>query len=152
MIWEELDDQYQSSTIPNYQAKKAEILAKVNSHNAVPSWSGQEVNVAIGESLTLTDSNGIFKDMTLESNNTNATVKQDGNNLTITPSSSFVNGTIKFSKFQSRAVGTSIIYEKPNQQSMVKFHLESNVTATIKVKEQMGKVTLTKAGEEFKTT
>lgn len=152
MIWEELGDQYQSSSIPNYQAKKAEIMVKVNSHSTVPSWNGQEVNVAIGESLTLTDSNGIFSGMTLESNNTNATVKQDGNKLIITPSSSFKDGTIKFSKFPSSAVGTSIIYEKPNQQSMVDFHLESNVTATIKVKEQMGKVILTKTGEEFKTT
>lgn len=127
-------------------------MAKVNQHNALPSWNGKEANATVGVSLTLTDSNGILSGMTLESNNTNATVKQDGNKLTITPSPSFTDGTIKFSKFPSSAVGTSIIYQQPNQQSMVEFHLESNVTATIKVKEQMGKVTLTKIGDEFNTT
>lgn len=152
MIWEQLGDQYQSSTIPNYQARKAEIMVLVNKHSTLPSWNGQVVNLGIGESLTLTDSNGVLSDMILESNNTSAAVKQDGNKLTITPGSDFKDGTITFNKFPSSAVGTSIIYKKPNEQSMVEFHLESSVKATITVKEQMGKVTLTKTGEESGTT
>lgn len=152
MIWEELGDQYISSTIPNYHARKAEIMELVNKHNNLPSWNGQEINVAVGESLTLTDSNGVFSDMTLESNTTNAIVNQDENKLTITPSSTLKEGTITFRKVPSSAVGTSIIYKKPNQQSMVEFHLESSVQATIKVKEQLGKVTLTKTGKESGTT
>lgn len=152
MIWEELGDQYISSTIPSYQTRKAEIMALVNKHNTLPSWNSGEINVAVGESLTLTDSNGVFSDMTLESNTTNATVKQDGNKLTITPGSTFKDGTITFRKVPSSAVGTSIIYKKPNEQSMVEFHLESSIQATIKVKEQLGKVTLTKTGEIFGST
>lgn len=60
MIWEELGDQYISSTIPNYHQRKAEIMAMVNSHDTLPSWNNQKVSVTIGESITLTDSNGVL--------------------------------------------------------------------------------------------
>lgn len=33
MIWEQLGDQYVSSTIPNYHQRKAEIMALVNKHD-----------------------------------------------------------------------------------------------------------------------
>lgn len=134
MIWEQLGDQYQSSTIPNYQARKAEIMELVNKHNTLPSWNDQEINVAVDESITLTDFNGNLSDMTLESNTTNAIVKQDGNKLTITQSSTYKDGTISFRKVPSSAVGTSIIYQKPNQQSMVEFHLKSSIQATFTTK------------------
>jgi hypothetical protein len=86
MIWEELGDQYISSTIPNYHQKKTEIMALVNKHDTLPSFNGQSVSVTVDDSITLTDSNGVLKDMTLESNATNATVNHSGNSLKITPS------------------------------------------------------------------
>ncbi|MGX7173542.1 Cys-Gln thioester bond-forming surface protein [Enterococcus ratti] len=45
MIWEELGDQLQTTTIPNYQQRKAEIMALVNRHDTLPSWNGQTVTV-----------------------------------------------------------------------------------------------------------
>lgn len=68
MIWEQLGDQYQSSTIPNYHQRKAEIMALVNKHDTLPSFNGQSVSVTVGDSITLTDSNGVLRDMTMESN------------------------------------------------------------------------------------
>ncbi|MGH1805843.1 SpaA isopeptide-forming pilin-related protein [Enterococcus gallinarum] len=133
MIWEEVGDQFQSTTIPNYHARKAEILTMVNKHDILPSFHGSTVSVIVGESITLTDSNHVLADMTLESNSTNTTLKQDGNKLTITPSTTSNDGSITFRKVPSNAVGTSIIYKKPNNQSMVEFYLESSKQATVKV-------------------
>lgn len=53
IILEELGDQYVSSTIPNYQQRKAEIMAMINRHDTLPSWHNQEVKVTVGESVTL---------------------------------------------------------------------------------------------------
>lgn len=152
MIWEELGDGYVSSTIPNYPQRKTEIMAMVNRHDTLPSWNGQEIAIKAGEPITITDSNGVFSDMNLESNTTNASLKQNGNQLVITPDKNFNNGTISFNKVPNNEVGTSIIYRKPNEQSMVEFHLESTKQATIKVKEQLGKVSLTKSGKDFGST
>lgn len=149
MIWEEIGDQYQSSTIPNYQQRKAEIMALVNTHDTLPSWHGQEVSGKVGESITLTDSNGVLIDMSLESNTTNAKLKQDGNTIVLTPSKDSSNGTITYRKVPKSEVGTSIIYRKPNQQSMVEFHLESSKQASVKVKIiKLGNLQATKIDED----
>ena len=133
MIWEELGDQYQTSTIPHYQGRKAEIMALVNKHDTLPSFNGQSVSVTVGDDITLTDSNGVLKDMTMESNSTNATAVHSGNSLKITPSADSNDGTITFRKVPQNEVGTSIVYKKPREQSMVEFHLESSKQATVKV-------------------
>ncbi|PTO39050.1 hypothetical protein C6P52_06165 [Enterococcus mundtii] len=86
MIWEELGDQRQSTTNPNYDKRKAEIMALVNRHDTLPSWNGQTVTDKVGGSVMLTDSNNVLVDMSLESSNTNATLKQNANSLVITPS------------------------------------------------------------------
>ncbi|MBH6948358.1 Cys-Gln thioester bond-forming surface protein [Clostridioides difficile] len=149
MIWEELGDQYISSTIPNYHQRKAEIMAMVNSHDTLPSWNNQEVQVTVGDSITLTDSNGVLSGMTLESNNTNATLHQNGNTITITPSASSNDGSITYRKVPQSEVGTSIVYTKPQHQTLVEFHLESSKQATAKVDViKLGNVQATKIDED----
>lgn len=149
MIWEELGDQYVSSTIPNYQQRKAEIMAMVNRHDTLPSWDGQEVSVKVGESITIVDSNSVLNDMTLESNTTNTSLKQDGNKLVITPNKDSTRGSITYRKVAQNEVGTSIIYRKPQEQSMVEFHLESSKRASVKVNViKLGNVQVTKIDEE----
>jgi LPXTG-motif cell wall-anchored protein len=149
MIWEQLGDQYVSSTIPNYHQRKAEIMALVNKHDTLPSFNGQSVSVTVGDSLTLTDSNGVLRDMTMESNTTNATTSHNGNSLKITPSANSNDGTITFRKVSQNEVGTSIVYKKPHEQSMVEFHLESSKQATVKVDViHLGNIQATKIDEE----
>lgn len=149
MIWEELGDQRQSTTIPNYDQRKAEIMALVNRHDTLPSWNGQTVTVKVGDSVTLTDSNNVIADMSLDSNSTNATVKQNGNTLVITPSKNSKNGSITYRKVPQNKIGTSIVYRKPNEQSMVEFHLESAKQASVKVSViKLGNLQATKIDEE----
>lgn len=149
MIWEELGDIYRSSTIPNYQQRKAEIMALVKKHDTLPSWHNQEVTIKVGDSLTLKDTNNILSDMTLESNSTNSTIKQDGNTLIITPSADSKNGNITFRKIPQNEVGTSIVYKKPKEQAMVEFHLESSKQTNLKVNIiKLGNVKVRKIDED----
>lgn len=149
MIWEELGDQRQSTTIPNYDQRKAEILALINRHDTLPSWNGQTVTVKDGDSVTLTDSNNVIADMSLDSNSTNATIKQNGNTLVITPSKNSKNGSITYRKVPQNKIGTSIVYRKPNEQSMVEFHLDSAKQASVKVNViKLGNLQVAKIDEE----
>jgi LPXTG-motif cell wall-anchored protein len=149
MIWEELGDQLQATTIPKYQQRKAEIMALVNRHDTLPSWNGQTVSVKVGDSVTLTDSNGVVSGMSLETNNTNANLKQDGNTLVITPSKNSNNGSLTYRKVPQNKVGTSIVYRKPHEQSMVEFHLESAKQASVHVNViKLGNLQATKIDEE----
>ncbi|HAO6008566.1 TPA: Cys-Gln thioester bond-forming surface protein [Listeria monocytogenes] len=133
MIWEQLGDQYVSSTIPNYHQQKAKIMSLVNRHDMLPSFNGKTISVNVGDTITLTDSNGVLSDMTMESNNTNAFATHNENSLKITPNANSNDGTITFRKVPQNEVGASIVYKKPHEQSMVEFHLESSKQATIKL-------------------
>ncbi|CAM4315393.1 SpaA isopeptide-forming pilin-related protein [Erysipelothrix aquatica] len=149
MIWEELGDVYQSSTIPNYQERKAEIMTLVKKHDTLTSWHNQELSVKVGETLTLKDSNGVLSDMTLESNSTNTSLKQNGNTLVITPTATSNNGAITYRKVPQKEVGTSIVYKKPKEQSMVEFHLEDSKQAKVEINViKLGNVKVMKVDEE----
>lgn len=104
-----------STTLPNYQKRKAEIMAMVNKHDTLPSWHNKEVPIKVGDSLTLKDYNNVLTDITLESNATKASLKQNGDTIIITPSATSNNGKIIYRKVPQNEVGASIVYKKPNQ-------------------------------------
>ncbi|WP_086445497.1 SpaA isopeptide-forming pilin-related protein [Candidatus Enterococcus lemimoniae] len=133
MIWGELGDKYISSSIPNYEKRKAEIMAQVNRHDTLPSWHNQEVSVQVGKPLTLSDTNGVFSDMSLTSNPTNTSLSTKGNELTITANQDSTNGTLSYQKVANAKIGTSIVYKKPNHQTLVEFHLDNTKQANLKV-------------------
>lgn len=133
MIWGELGDKYVSSDIPNYHERKAEIMELVNKHSTLPSFNNQSFTVQVGKSLTLNDTNKVISSMDLSSNTTNTSIELSGNTLKLTPSSTSKDGSITFQKIASHDIGTSIIYKKPNAQSLVEFHLENNVTSKINI-------------------
>ncbi|AVQ40530.1 hypothetical protein C7M56_18385 [Clostridium botulinum] len=88
----------------------------------------KKVAVTAGDSITLTDSNNVLTDMTLESNITNANLKQNGNTITIKTNENSNSGMITHGKITQNAVGTSIIYKRLQEQYMMQFHLECSKT------------------------
>ncbi|MBC1645823.1 Cys-Gln thioester bond-forming surface protein [Listeria welshimeri] len=149
MIWGELGDKYISSSIPNYEQRKAEIMAQVNRHETLPSWHNQEVSVQVGKPLTLNDTNGVFSGMSLTSNSTNTSISTKGNELKITAKQDSTNGTLSYQKVANAKVGTSIVYKKPNHQTLVEFHLDSTKQANLKVNIiKLGNVRIQKLDED----
>lgn len=110
MIWEELGDQYISSTIPSYHERKAEIMAQVNKHDTLPSFTNQTINATAGQTTVLKDTNGVLADMSFTSNTTNASISVDGNSILITPKADSKDGKLSFQKVPNKEVGTSIVY------------------------------------------
>ncbi|MBC2117844.1 SpaA isopeptide-forming pilin-related protein [Listeria booriae] len=124
MIWETLGDTYQSSTIPNYAKRKGEIMNLINRYNTNPSFANKTYTVSVGETLVIDDSNTVLSDMQLASIPKNLKVEKDGNKLKITATSNSESGIVSLQKVTNNKVGTSIIYTKPDRQSLAKFQLE----------------------------
>ncbi|WP_423363094.1 thioester domain-containing protein [Mycoplasma sp. P36-A1] len=127
MIWEALGDTYKSSNIPNYQTRKAQMMAQVNNYNTLPSWHDEQFDVKVGDSITLTDASGIFSRIQLASNPTGAQLHANGNQLKITPSATSNDGAITYKKVPTNQIDASIVYKKPQHQTLVEFHLEQNI-------------------------
>ncbi|RKA27935.1 hypothetical protein DYZ85_00717 [Listeria monocytogenes] len=124
MIWETLGDRYQSSTIPNYAKRKGEIMNLINRYNTNPSFANKTYTVNVGETLVIDDSNTVLSDMQLASIPKNLKVEKDGNKLKITARSDSQSGVVSLQKVPNNKIGTSIIYTKPERQSLAKFQLE----------------------------
>ncbi|HDN2513840.1 Cys-Gln thioester bond-forming surface protein [Clostridioides difficile] len=133
MIWEELGDKFISTTLPNYHKRKAEILEKVNRHNILPSWNKQDITIKSGETIKLEDKNGIIREMQLESNNTGTDIVIEENTLKITANKNSNSGVISYRKIPKNEIGTSIIYRKPNYQSLAEFHMENSMSANLNI-------------------
>ncbi|MDU7956173.1 MAG: SpaA isopeptide-forming pilin-related protein [Clostridium perfringens] len=149
IIWEELGDKFISTTLPNYHKRKAEILEKVNRHNILPSWNNEKVAVKSGETIELQDKNGIVREMKLESNNTGTNIVLEENTLKITANEKSTSGVISYRKIPENEVGTSIVYRKPNYQSLAEFHMESSMSANLNINViKLGNIKVKKVDED----
>lgn len=149
IIWEELGDKFISTTLPNYHKRKAEILAKVNRHNILPSWNKQDIEIKSGETIELEDKNGIIREMQLESNNTGTNILLEENILKITANKNSNSGVISYIKILKNEVGTSIVYRKPNYQSLAEFHMESSMSANLNINViKLGNIKVKKIDED----
>lgn len=133
MIWEELGDKFISTTLQNYHKRKAEILEKVNRHNILPSWNNEKVAFKSGETIELEDKNGIIREMKLEANNTGADIVLEEDTLKITANKNSNSGVISYRKIPENEVGISIVYHKPNYQSLAEFHMESSMSTSLNI-------------------
>lgn len=102
---------------------KAEIEAKINKivddYSKKPSFNGQTVKVNLGESVTLTDTNGSNLESFARaiSNTANIDWSIKGNQLTITPKAdSKENGNLRLVK--STDLGTPVAYKKAGNQGV----------------------------------
>lgn len=151
MIWESFGDQLLSTTLPNYQNRKNEILAKVNAHNMKPSFNNQTVTLNVGDSITLDDTNGVLsKYGNLASNSANLQINKTGNQLKLTAtSSSKETGNLQYNIANAGDVGTSFVYNKPNEQKVATFKLSNAGSFQLNVKVNLnGNVKLKKIDED----
>ncbi len=149
MIWEELGDEFISTTVPEYHKRKAEIMEKVNRHNILPSWNKQDITIKSGETIELEDKNGIIREMQLESNNTGTDILLEENTLKITANKNSNSGVISYIKIPKNELGTSIVYRKPNYQSLAEFHMESSMSANLNINViKLGNIKVKKIDED----
>lgn len=116
-LWDELGVQWIENSGRN-QTIQNEINTGIANLAKRPSFNNQQVTLKVGESITLTDSNGVFKDYEKMSSNTSGVkVERNGNQLKLTATStSNENGEISFLRYSQDP--NNIVYAKPGSQAV----------------------------------
>lgn len=136
IVWEELGDQLLSTTIPNYNGLKNSIMTRVNKHNAKPSFHGQNVELNVGDSITLSDSVGVLGNYQhLVENSANLKVEKNGNTLKLTAqSTSKESGRLQYNIASNDHIGQSFVYQKGSEQKVATFKLSNGGSFNLNIK------------------
>lgn len=151
IIWEEYGDELLSTQLPNYVNRKKEILAQVSRHHTKPSFHNQTIELKVGESVTLTDSQNVLPNYGhLLSNTANLEVEKNGNSLKLTATKdSKESGTLQYGIVPKNQVGQSFVYKKPGEQTVATFKLANAGEMNLNIKvNQNGHVKIQKVDED----
>lgn len=144
-----MGDDFISTTVPEYHKRKAEIMEKINKHNILSSWNNEEITVKRREIIIVEDKNNIIEEMRFESNNTGTDILLEGNKLKITANRESRDGFISYRKISQNEVGASIVYRKPNHQSLAEFHMESSMSTKLNINViKLGSIKVKKVDED----
>lgn len=134
-----------ASTYAEVQQKWNEILADVNKYYVAPSFVSKTQSVDADKTLTLTDTNGVLKDMTVV-NDGGLDVSISNNTLIIKGNSDTNEATIVLRKnIPASETGISVYYTSDECQSVASFKISDVMQATLNVEvNQFGKLELTK--------
>ena len=146
MIWEALGWTITATSFTAYSTYRERIQKRMEIFNDFPSFSGIHLSIKVGESITLNDTNGVFKEYWLTSASEGISVSHNGNNLTITASAAAPeNAEVKYQLVKKECVGTSILYVSPNSQDVVPFKVPDPLEIKINIEVQKyGKVRIVK--------
>ena len=167
MIWEQVNGiqiySIDGLSDTDYQNIKSQINQAVDNYNKKPSFNGQTVTVKLGDTATLTDSNGVdltkFNKQILNSANISYSVV--GSQMKITPSKdSKEDGSLFLAK--TDLTGTSVVYQKSGSQTLMlakitdpnsfKINLKVIKTGKSQVQKLDAETGKPMAGVEFKMT
>ena len=132
-----------------YQQAKAEVMAKVNGKVNLDKTT---LELRVGQSETVTDTNGVLARLVLRENSANVDVQHNGNQLVITGRSDSVDGTISFKpttqSYDDNGLST-IFYSGQGGQDLATFKLQdpdrTRISITMK---KTGKIRLLKVDAE----
>lgn len=130
MIWEAIDGIPYNNDIPNYESLKAKVQKRIDNHDVRPNLTGtyngksitiknnSSLTLNVGDSITLTDSNGVINEHSVYSNSAGLQVSINGNKITLTATkSSKDSGTLVLNKFNPK-IDVNILYKNPDSQNI----------------------------------
>lgn len=141
-------DSFHGNNISQFESESAELLSLVNSHFTRPSFSGSTTEVVVGDTITLTDNNGVLSKYNIESNK-DVTIRKEGNKLYITPNK-VGNITINLNKYSDRIGSPTLAYIADGVQNLMTAGNLDPVNASLKIKSIGGKVTINKVDKDTK--
>lgn len=151
MVWEYLGYKPTDHNVPNYEKRKAEVNAAIANMSKKPSFSGKKITLNIGESKTLTDTNGVLSDFKgKETIPKGLSIERSGNKLTITVSSNASeNSTYSLDKIKPEMIGQSIVHRKSGGQDIIKPMMLDPGTFKLKIQvNKYGSLKITKQDED----
>ena len=101
-----------------YTAWRADVDTKIANYVGFPSWSGDTINRRVGESFTLTDTNGVFARLLFDSVQNGLQLERlNDTDLKVTVLDNAQSGKILFTENTTVAKPVSIIYKHPKWQT-----------------------------------
>lgn len=98
-----------------YDSMMSEIMELVNKHGNTVSFNNQELTMNVGETKTLTDTNGVLGNYFEVESNDNLDLRIEGNNLVVTAKKGF-EGTVSLKAKTNNNV--PLIYDGANQKCL----------------------------------
>ena len=138
------------NVINPYNSEIAELNALVDAHYVRPSFQNSNHVMYVGESITITDANGVLSLFSVN-NNPNISVSKNGNNLTITANEIANNTTLTLTKTDSRFSIPPIVYYHANSQKAMSVGAWDPVSIGINLEIRGGKVTINKLDRDTQT-
>ena len=133
--------------VHDLSAEENEIMNMVNSHYTRPSFNNSTQELNIGDTITLTDTNGVLNGYEVSSASDNVRYSINGNQLTIT-TTSIGDSKIEF-KRKNEDIRSTIIYKATNSQTMGHFGLTDPSMAFLNIKTKGGTLSINKTGEKL---
>lgn len=131
LIWNELGytpKQFTGDlTMTDFENFKAEVMEKVNNHQAFTSWNGSSHQIQKGQTIELTDENNVIQKLSIPSTKDGYTFSLNGNVLSITatqdaPSES---KTFTFTSADTSYEGASLVWFKSDSQTVGEFKIKN---------------------------
>ncbi|WP_270277460.1 thioester domain-containing protein, partial [Enterococcus casseliflavus] len=136
MLWELFGGETLSTTVSNYANRKQFVESEISKYNTRPSFHNQRVTVKVGETVTITDTNGVFANYAMDNltNIANVTLRQEGNRLHITANAnSNTNGTVSIARIPKEFANAALVYQVGNYQRVSVLHLEDPMTVNLNI-------------------
>ncbi|WP_270290916.1 SpaA isopeptide-forming pilin-related protein, partial [Enterococcus casseliflavus] len=136
MIWEAFGGETLSTTVPNYANRKQFVESEISKYNTRPSFHNQRVTVKVGETVTITDTNGVFANYAMDNltNTANVTLRQEGNRLHITAhANSNDSGVVAIARIPANFAKTPLVYRVGNGQRVSVLHVFDPINVNLNI-------------------
>jgi cell wall-associated surface protein len=113
-------------TMTDFKNFKAEVMEKVNNHQAFTSWNGSTKQIQKGQTIELTDENNVIQKLSIPSTQDGYTFSLNGNVLSITATEDAPkeSKTFTFTSADTSYEGASLVWFKSGSQTVGEFKIK----------------------------
>lgn len=113
-------------TMTDFENFKAEVMEKVNNHQAFTSWNGSSHQIQKGQTIELTDENNVIQKLSIPSTQDGYTFSLNGNVLSITATEDAPkeSKTFTFTSADTSYEGASLVWFKSGSQTVGEFKIK----------------------------
>ena len=137
LIWNELGytpKQFTGDlTMTDFENFKAEVMEKVNNHQAFTSWNGSSQKIERGQTIQLTDENNVVQKLSIPSTQDGYTFSLNGNVLSITATEDAPkeSKTFTFTSADTSYEGASLVWFKSDSQTVGEFKIKNGNVGSV---------------------
>lgn len=125
-------------TMTDFENFKAEVMEKVNNHQAFTSWNGSTKQIQKGQTIELTDENNVIQKLNIPSTQDGYTFSLNGNVLSITATEEAPaeSKTFTFTSADTSYEGASLVWFKSGSQTVGEFKIKDGNSGSISLATQ----------------